>query len=149
MCSASRNTCTTELMFSNLLIFWTCNISHPSFQTSWAVLLETLFWAHKEKDAGDSWIPTSEMSVLHDRVHSSCLSWSMASATGEHQELSSGKTEFPHDFRNINCDAKLQRNRRTGYQLYWVCMTKLLLVGVLQEWLLWEADGRFLHVQES
>lgn len=99
-------------MFPNLLIFWTCHISHPSFQTSWAMSLEPLFWAQKEKDGGDSRIPTSEISVLNDRVHSSGLSWGMPSATGDCQELFSGKMVSSHDFRNINCGVELQRNPR-------------------------------------
>lgn len=102
------------------------------------MLLEPLFRAHKQKDAVDSWIPTPEMSVLHDRVHSLCLSRGMASATGECQELSSGNTAFSHDLRSINCGVDLERNPRRGYQLNWVYMTKLLLVGVLQVLPLWE-----------
>lgn len=106
-----------EFIFLNLLFFWACNISHSFFQTFWAMLLQPLFWACKEKDAEDGWITTAESSVLHDRAHNSCKFWSMASTTQEREEAFSGKMFFLVTLgsRNTHCGVALQRNPKTRY----------------------------------
>lgn len=115
--SAPRNTLTTGIYIPKPVIL--LSMQHQPFflPDILGYVVTALVLSLQGKRCRRCWITTAESSVLHDRAHNSCKSWSMASTTQEREEVFSGKMFFLVTLgsRNIHCGVALQRNPKTWY----------------------------------